>query len=69
MQEIAMATDRIVETDVLVIGGGLGGVFAAIKARESGVDVTVVEKAYAGKSGGAAMGAFIRSGDTSSIAG
>jgi succinate dehydrogenase/fumarate reductase flavoprotein subunit len=52
-----MATDRIIETDVMVIGGGLGGVFAAIKARESGVDVTVVEKAYAGKSGGAAMGA------------
>jgi len=52
-----MATDRVVETDVLVIGGGLGGVFAAMKARESGVDVTVVEKAYAGKSGGAAMGA------------
>jgi len=54
---MAMATDRVVETDVLVIGGGLGGVFAAMKARESGVDVTVVEKAYAGKSGGAAMGA------------
>jgi len=52
-----MATERVVETDVLVIGGGLGGVVAAIKASESGVGVTVVEKAYAGKSGGAAMGA------------
>ncbi|HVP76844.1 MAG TPA: FAD-binding protein [Thermodesulfobacteriota bacterium] len=52
-----MATERVVETDVLVIGGGLGGMFAAIKARESRVGVTVVEKAYAGKSGGAAMGA------------
>jgi succinate dehydrogenase/fumarate reductase flavoprotein subunit len=52
-----MSADRKVETDVLVIGGGLGGFFAAIKARESGVNVTVVEKAYAGKSGGAALGA------------
>ena len=52
-----MPAERMVETDVLVIGGGLGGLWAAIKARESGVDVTVVEKAYAGKSGGAAMGA------------
>ncbi len=52
-----MATDRIIETDVLVIGGGLGAVFAALEARESGARVMVVEKAYAGKSGGAAMGA------------
>ncbi len=52
-----MSEDRIIETDVLIIGGGIGGFFAAIKARESGVDVTIVEKAYAGKSGGAAMGA------------
>jgi succinate dehydrogenase/fumarate reductase flavoprotein subunit len=52
-----MAVDRVIETDVLVIGGGLGGAFAAVKAGESGVGVTVVEKAYAGKSGGAALGA------------
>jgi len=26
-----MATDRVVETDVLVVGGGLGGVFAAMR--------------------------------------
>jgi succinate dehydrogenase/fumarate reductase flavoprotein subunit len=52
-----MTKERTIETDVLVIGGGLAGAFAAVKARESGVNVTVVEKAYAGKSGGAAMGA------------
>ena len=31
--------DRIVETDMLVIGGGLAGCPAAIKAAESGLDV------------------------------
>ena len=40
-----------VETDVLVIGGGYAGVFAAIKAREKGVDVTLVEKGTIFKSG------------------
>jgi succinate dehydrogenase/fumarate reductase flavoprotein subunit len=52
-----MATERIIETDVMIIGGGLAGTFAAIQARESGVDVTIVEKAFTGKSGGAALGA------------
>jgi succinate dehydrogenase/fumarate reductase flavoprotein subunit len=52
-----MPAERAVKTDVLIIGGGLGGLFAAIKAREARAGVTVVEKAHAGKSGGAAMGA------------
>jgi len=46
-----MSSENIVETDVLVIGGGMAGFFAAIKAKEQGVDVTLVDKAYAGKSG------------------
>ena len=50
-----MSLDRVVETDVLVIGGGLAGFFAGIRAKELGVDVTIVDKAYAGKSGGAAF--------------
>ena len=37
--------------DVLVIGGGFAGCFAAITAREMGLDVLLVDKAYAGKSG------------------
>lgn len=45
------------ETDVLVIGGGLAGSFAAIQARVSGMKATIVEKAFTGKSGGAALGA------------
>ncbi|MBW1863076.1 MAG: FAD-dependent oxidoreductase [Deltaproteobacteria bacterium] len=46
-----MKVENLVETDVLVIGGGMAGSFAAIKAREKGVDVTIVDKGYAGKSG------------------
>jgi succinate dehydrogenase/fumarate reductase flavoprotein subunit len=40
------------ESDVLVIGGGLAGCFAAIKAKEQGVDVVLVDKGYVGKTGG-----------------
>ncbi|MFC1979209.1 FAD-binding protein, partial [Chloroflexota bacterium] len=43
LEELA---DEIVETNILIIGGGLGGKMAAIRAREKGnADVTVVEKA------------------------
>ena len=44
-------TQGEIETDVLVIGGGYAGVFAAIKAKEKGVDVTLVEKGTIFKSG------------------
>jgi succinate dehydrogenase/fumarate reductase flavoprotein subunit len=33
------------------MGGGMAGLFAAIKAREQGVDVAIVDKGYSGKSG------------------
>ena len=46
-----MSVEKVVETDVLVIGGGIAGCFAAIKAREQGLDVTIVDKAYPGYSG------------------
>ena len=46
-----MDPEDLRETDVLVIGGGMAGLFAAIKAKEKGVDVTIVDKGYAGKSG------------------
>jgi len=42
---------KIFEADVLVVGGGLAGCTAAIKAREAGVSVIVVDKGYVGKSG------------------
>lgn len=46
-----MATETIIKTDVLVIGGGIAGCFAAIKAREDGATVTLVDKGYVGRSG------------------
>ena len=39
------------ETDVLVIGAGMAGFMAAIKAREHGAEVILVDKGYIGKSG------------------
>lgn len=35
---------RVIETDVLIIGGGIAGLFAAVKARESVDRVTIVDK-------------------------
>ncbi len=42
---------EIVSTDVLVLGGGIAGCFAAINARQSGADVVMVDKANLGRSG------------------
>lgn len=44
------------EADVLVIGGGIAGLFAAIKAREQGASVIVLEKSNALRSGAAGSG-------------
>ena len=46
----------VINTDVLVIGGGLGGCMAAIKAKEQGADVVLMEKAGLSRSGNAATG-------------
>jgi succinate dehydrogenase/fumarate reductase flavoprotein subunit len=43
--------ENTIETDVLVIGGGMAGLFASIKAREEGVQVTLVDKNYVSRSG------------------
>ncbi len=40
-----------IETDVLVIGGGLAGCTAAIKASDADVDVTIADKAHITRSG------------------
>lgn len=48
------------DIDVLVIGGGLSGAFAAIKAKEAGAGLVVqVDKAYMGRSGCSAFGAGV----------
>jgi len=44
-------SEKIIETDVLVIGGGLAGCFAAVRARELNAEVTLIEKNYVGKTG------------------
>ena len=43
------------ESDILVIGGGIAGLFAAITARQTGASVVLTDKAYAGKSGASIM--------------
>ncbi|MBI4322422.1 MAG: FAD-binding protein [Chloroflexi bacterium] len=42
---------RVICADLLVIGGGLGGLVASIKGRESGADVLVVDKGGIGWAG------------------
>ncbi|MDP2743751.1 MAG: FAD-dependent oxidoreductase [Dehalococcoidia bacterium] len=55
-----MAEEVIRGIDVLVIGGGLAGTLAAIKAREAGArQVVQVDKAYAGRSGCSACAAGV----------
>ncbi|MCL4459717.1 MAG: FAD-dependent oxidoreductase [Chloroflexi bacterium] len=48
--------ERSLQTDVLVLGGGLAGCMAAIKASEYPLDVTLVEKCKPERSGCAATG-------------
>jgi succinate dehydrogenase/fumarate reductase flavoprotein subunit len=43
--------DETLRTDILVLGGGIAGCFAAIRARESGLDVVLVDKGHLGRSG------------------
>lgn len=47
---------EIIKTDVLIIGGGIGGMQAAIAAAEQGVKVIVAEKADTRHSGSGATG-------------
>ena len=42
------------QTDVLVIGGGPAGTWAAIKAAQAGVDVVLADKGHTGSSGSTA---------------
>jgi succinate dehydrogenase/fumarate reductase flavoprotein subunit len=42
---------NVLETDLLVVGGGIAGIFAAMKAKEQGVEIIVVDKGTVGRSG------------------
>ncbi len=44
-------TWEILDSDVLIVGGGFGGLWAALRASECGASVTLVDKSFAGKSG------------------
>ena len=46
-----MLIENVIETGVLIIGGGRGGCFSAIKAREQGVEVLLVDKGYVSRAG------------------
>ena len=48
--------EEIIKSDVLVLGGGLAGCFAAIAAARKGQSVVIVEKGAAEKSGSAGTG-------------
>jgi len=48
--------DKVVDTDVLIVGGGMAGCGAAAIAKEYGLDVTIAEKAHTYRSGSAAAG-------------
>ena len=48
--------DEYITTDVLVLGGGLAGCFAAIKAAEAGARVVLFEKAEVSRSGNGGTG-------------
>jgi len=49
-------TKNIIDTDVLVIGGGTAGAPLAAKAAESGLRVTIAEKANVQRSGNVGHG-------------
>ena len=48
--------DKVVETDLLVIGGGMGGCPVSAKAKEHGLTVTMMEKAKPERSGSGGVG-------------
>ena len=50
---------RVIDTDVLVIGTGGAGLYAAIRASEAGQRVTILDKGLVGRSGGTVSGAGV----------
>ena len=48
--------EQVVKSDVLIVGGGIGGLQAAITAAKNGADVVIAEKADTRRSGSGATG-------------
>ena len=51
MAKISRLLNHIVDCEILVVGGGSAGCFAAIKARQQGKKVIIVDKGWVGRSG------------------
>lgn len=43
--------EKIIETDILILGGGIAGLYAAIRAKNFPLDAVLVDKAFPGRSG------------------
>lgn len=56
-KKVERSSGSVIESDVLVIGGGIGGWSSAITAKESGLvnEVAVVEKSHSGRTGPSAL--------------
>jgi succinate dehydrogenase/fumarate reductase flavoprotein subunit len=55
MADVGSASDSaVLSTDVLVVGGGPAGTWAAIKAAQTGADVVLIDKGHCGSSGATA---------------
>jgi adenylylsulfate reductase subunit A len=64
--EPSMKEERL-QTDILIIGGGVAGLNAALTAREAGMDVVILDKAVIERSGHTAggidhFGAYLETG-------
>ena len=44
MTNLSEPKKEVASTDVLVLGGGIAGCFAAIKAKDLGLDVILIDK-------------------------
>ncbi len=51
MRAVKLQASSVIKTDILIIGGGLAGMMAALAARSHGCKVAVVSKAPVGRSG------------------
>jgi succinate dehydrogenase/fumarate reductase flavoprotein subunit len=54
-----MRKREMIKTDILIVGGGIAGAFAAIRAAEFGGEITLVDKAVFGRSGCSAVASGI----------
>jgi succinate dehydrogenase/fumarate reductase flavoprotein subunit len=52
--DLSVEDGRLIETDVLVVGGGPAAAWAALSAAEAGAKVVLADKGYHGTSGATA---------------